>query len=211
MVCRVGSKYSKLGHIHNLPKSGRPSPSEDQLNIMLAAQENHQSILNQLTSNSNKISLTAYKIIKNKALYKIMEYHNQDHHKMNVRCGIVDARIPNPYVADVNLIGATYLDVLRYDLIPENDFFFQHGGVPSHLIGEGGQSSDQPTADYFLWGYLKIKVNVSRLQNLENLKARFCHELQHIPPEVFDNFQNGFIYRLGYCQEFNGLQFEHLI
>ncbi|KAJ8959187.1 hypothetical protein NQ318_022448 [Aromia moschata] len=49
----------------------------------------------------------------------MMEYHTQRPKKVNVWCGIVDGRILGPYFFDVHLTGASYLDFLRDDLIPE--------------------------------------------------------------------------------------------
>ncbi|KAF5277381.1 hypothetical protein FQA39_LY06194 [Lamprigera yunnana] len=87
MVSRFESKYRKFGHVRDLAKSGRPSPPEDQLNVMLAIQENHHSTLNHLTSNFNSAASTVYKIIKKRqstfiskeensgtALYKNMSF-----------------------------------------------------------------------------------------------------------------------------------------
>ncbi|KAF5299044.1 hypothetical protein FQA39_LY11590 [Lamprigera yunnana] len=41
MISRVICKYRKLGHVRDLSKSDKPSPPKDQLNVMLAVQENH--------------------------------------------------------------------------------------------------------------------------------------------------------------------------
>ncbi|KAJ8937971.1 hypothetical protein NQ318_003731 [Aromia moschata] len=58
-----------FGHVRDLPKSGRPSKSEeDQLNVLLTIQENHHSTLNQLASDYNMAASTVHKIMK-KATY----------------------------------------------------------------------------------------------------------------------------------------------
>ncbi|MBZ5796973.1 hypothetical protein K8353_43720, partial [Burkholderia contaminans] len=88
---------------------------------------------------------------------------------------------------------------------------------PNRWIGRRGRiewparSPDLTPLDYFLWGYLKSKVYVTRPENLEDLKARIRHEIYRIPLEVIDNVQKEFINRLGYCQVANGAQFEQLI
>ncbi|KAJ8960447.1 hypothetical protein NQ318_013731 [Aromia moschata] len=65
MVSNIESKYRNFGHVRDIPKSGRPSKSEeDQLNVLLAIQENHHSTLNQLASDFNMAASTVHKIMK---------------------------------------------------------------------------------------------------------------------------------------------------
>ncbi|KAJ8948015.1 hypothetical protein NQ318_011904 [Aromia moschata] len=102
MVSNIESKYRNFGRVRDLPRSGRPSTSEeDQLNVLLVIQENHHSTLNQLTSDLNMNPRW------------MMKYHTQRPKKVNVWCGIVDGKILGPYFFDVNLTGASYLDFLR--------------------------------------------------------------------------------------------------
>lgn len=117
--------------------------------------------------------------------------------------------------------------------LPRNDIFFQQDGAPPHYaapvraylnevfpnrwIGRRGpiewpaRSPDLTPLDYFLWGYLKSKVYVTRPANLEELQARIRQEIHQITPEVIDHVQQEFINRLGYCQVANGAQFQHLL
>ncbi|KAJ8956197.1 hypothetical protein NQ318_020750 [Aromia moschata] len=69
MVSIIEFKYRNFGHVRDLPKSGRPSKSEeDQLHVLLAIEENHHSTLNQLASDFNMVVCTVHKIMK-KAKY----------------------------------------------------------------------------------------------------------------------------------------------
>lgn len=117
--------------------------------------------------------------------------------------------------------------------IHHRDLFFQQDGAPPHYalpvrayldevfpnrwIGRRGmiewppRSPDLTPLDYFLWGYLKSKVYVTRPTHLEDLKARIRQEIRKISADVIDNVQKEFINRLGYCQIVNGAQFEHVI
>ncbi|KAJ8957014.1 hypothetical protein NQ318_012181, partial [Aromia moschata] len=126
MVSNIESKYRNW-HVRDLPKSGRPSKSEeDQLNVLLAIQENHHSTLNQLASDFYMAASTVHKIMKKQSIILIKFWV--------------------PLSFDVNL-GASYLDFLRDDLIPElltlypdieerdrprNDIFFQQYGASPH-------------------------------------------------------------------------------
>lgn len=65
--------------------------------------------------------------------------------------------------------------------------------------------------DYFLWGYLKDRVYKTKPQNLDELRQRIIDECTSIPAEHFGNSINSFYHRLGYCQETEGHQFEHLL
>jgi predicted DNA-binding protein YlxM (UPF0122 family) len=117
--------------------------------------------------------------------------------------------------------------------LPRNDLFFQQDGAPPHYaapvrayldqvftnrwIGRRGaiewpaRSPDLSPLDYFLWGYLKSKVYITRPANLDDLKTKIRQEIRRISPEIVDSVQKEFICRLGYCQVANGAHFEHLI
>lgn len=69
MVSNIESKYHNFGHVRDLPKSGRPSKSEeDQVNVLLTIQDNPHSTLNQVASDFNMAASTVHKIVK-KAKY----------------------------------------------------------------------------------------------------------------------------------------------
>lgn len=115
----------------------------------------------------------------------------------------------------------------------DHHVWFQQDGAPPHFghnvraylnavfpgrwIGRRGaiewpaRSPDLTPLDFFLWGYLKSKVYVNRPDNLEDLKLRIQQEIEQISPQTIQNVLSGFRNRLAYCQEVNGLQFEHLL
>ena len=63
----------------------------------------------------------------------------------------------------------------------------------------------------FLWGYLKDRVYRNNPQNLEELSRRIVQEINAIPRQMIRNAIESFYNRIGYCQEANGEQFEHLL
>ena len=73
------------------------------------------------------------------------------------------------------------------------------------------RSPDLTPLDYFLWGYLKDRVYKTKPQNLDELRQRIIDECTLIPAEHCRNSINSFYHRLGYCQETEGHQFEHLL
>lgn len=110
---------------------------------------------------------------------------------------------------------------------------FQQDGAPAHYgrdvrrylnnvfadrwIGRRGyiewpaRSPDLTPMDFFLWGYLKDRVFKTKPQNVEEMRQRIQDECDNIPAEYFVNAIESFYNRLGYCQEANGEQFEHLL
>lgn len=117
--------------------------------------------------------------------------------------------------------------------LPTPTLWFQQDGAPPHYavpvrqylneifpnrwIGRRGpvewpaRSPDLTPLDYFLWGYLKSKVYFNRPPNIDALKNRIRDEIRQIPISFIRNVQQEFIDRLGYCQEVNGQQFQHLL
>lgn len=178
----------------------------------------------------------------------IRETHTQFPQKVNVWAGIIGDQILGPIFLDGNLNGATYLTLLRDDLMPalavlfpnelDPDFpderiWFQQDGAPPHYavivrqyldevfpnrwIGRRGhlewpaRSPDLTPLDFFLWGYLKSKVYVTKPNDIEDLKQRIRHEIRQITPEMLRNVRDAFYFRLALCQERNGAHFEHLL
>ena len=109
--------------------------------------------------------------------------------------------------------------------IPNDSIWYQQDGAPPHYainvpnrwIGRRGfiewpaRSPDLSPLDYFLWGYLKCTVFVTRPANMEELKMRIKKEYRDKPPAVIENVQKEFTLCLSHCQIVNGRYFEHLI
>lgn len=117
--------------------------------------------------------------------------------------------------------------------LPDNRVWFQQDGAPPHYalpvrrylneifpnrwIGRRGavewpaRSPDLTPLDFFLWGYLKNKVYVTKPTNIEDLKESIRHETSLILPEMLEKVKNEFYNRLGFCQETRGAHFEHLL
>lgn len=115
----------------------------------------------------------------------------------------------------------------------DDRLWFQQDGAPPHYavvvrqyldeafpqrwIGRRGpiewpaRSPDLNPLDFFLWGYLKSKVYVTKPHDLEDLKAKLRHEIRQITPQMLHNVKNGFYHRLGLCQDKNGAHFEHFL
>ncbi|KAJ8934633.1 hypothetical protein NQ318_010443 [Aromia moschata] len=87
MVSNIESKYRNFGQVRDLPKSGRPSKSEEgQLNFLLAIQENHHSTLNQLASDFNMAASTVHKIMKKCKVCLVHELSEGDFDRRNQFC-----------------------------------------------------------------------------------------------------------------------------
>lgn len=126
-------------------------------------------------------------------------------------------------------LAALHPNELDADL-PDERIWYQQDGAPPHYlvtvrqyldgifpnrwIGRRGtiewpaRSPDLSPLDFFLWGYLKSKVYLTKPDNIEDLKQRIRNEVRQITPEVLQNVREGFYHRLAFCQERNGLQFE---
>lgn len=117
--------------------------------------------------------------------------------------------------------------------IMDERIWFQQDGAPPHFalivrnyldqmfpnrwIGRRGpiewpaRSPDLTPLDFFLWGYLKSKVYLTKPNDIEDLQNRIREEIRQITPQVLENVQNGFYHRLGHCQQQVGGHFEHLL
>ncbi|KAJ8956115.1 hypothetical protein NQ318_016569 [Aromia moschata] len=60
-------------------------------------------------------------------------------------------------------------------------------------------------------GYLKHSVYVNKPTSIDDLKNRIRYEIQKILAELIRNIVLEIESRLGYCQEVNEPQFEHLL
>jgi len=88
---------------------------------------------------------------------------------------------------------------------------------PQRWIGRRGsiewpaRSPDLAPLDFFLSGYLKSKVYVTRPENVNDLPTRIIEETANIGPEMIQRATTCFSDRLAFCQEVNGSQFEYLM
>lgn len=94
--------------------------------------------------------------------------------------------------------------------IVENQF-------PHRWIGRRGtiewppRSPDLTPLDYFLWGYLKSKVYLTRPSDLGELRDRIIEECARINRDMIRRSVDHFYDRIGFCQTVGGSQFEQLI
>jgi hypothetical protein len=76
---------------------------------------------------------------------------------------------------------------------------------PQHVISRGGdvpwpaRSPDLTACDYFLWGYLKSKVLISKLRTIEELKRRIKEEIAAIPEQMTRRVMESLRGRLEQC------------
>ncbi len=90
------------------------------------------------------------------------------------------------------------------------DFYFQQDGAPAYtaktvqnwLKSKFGQrfvtkemwpprSPDLNPCDFYLWGYLRSKIDSPKPQNIDDLKVNIEREIRSIKPEVLiSTFQN---------------------
>lgn len=90
------------------------------------------------------------------------------------------------------------------------------GQFPQRWIGRRGaiewpaRSPDLTPLDFFLWGYLKSKVYATKPQNLDELRNRILQEAALIDRDMIRSAVTHFYNRIAFCQEVEGLQFEHL-
>lgn len=114
-----------------------------------------------------------------------------------------------------------------------DEIWFQQDGAPPHYarevrdhldtifpqrwIGRRGhiewpaRSPDLTPLDFFLWGYVKSRVYITKPGNLVELVQRISQEMTAIPGDFIAHAVRGFVNRIHHCQEVNGEQFEHLL
>lgn len=134
----------------------------------------------------------------------------------------------------VTVNSQRYRHMLQTFLVPElhehENLWFQQDGATAHtarismavlrnlfpgrLISRFGdvpwpaRSPDLTAPDFFLWGYLKHKVFITRPQNLEQLKERIREAIREIQPETLQRVMNNFQSRVQQCVQSDGA---HLI
>jgi hypothetical protein len=65
--------------------------------------------------------------------------------------------------------------------------------------------------DYFLWGYLKAKVFVSKARTVHELKVAIEHEIAAIPPDMVRHSMDNFKTRLKECVQRDGKHLDGII
>ena len=115
----------------------------------------------------------------------------------------------------------------------EEDVWFQQDGAtahtsrrslsvlremfPGHLISLRGdigwpaRSPDLTPCDFFLWGYLKVKVYARRPGTIEQLKEAVRQEVAAIPPAMTRKAMDSFRERLQQCVINNGRHLSDVI
>ncbi|KYM95568.1 Zinc finger MYM-type protein 1, partial [Cyphomyrmex costatus] len=154
----------------------------------------------------------------------IFRYYLNSHiyERFNLNAGMYEQLLRNQTIPRIREIAGN-----NYD-----DTWFQQDGAAAHYgrdvrayldtqfphrwIGRRGEiewparSPDLTPLDYFLWGYLKSKVYATQPQNLDELRNRIMQEAALIDRVIIRNAVSHFYNRIPFCQEAQGLQFEHL-
>ena len=87
---------------------------------------------------------------------------------------------------------------------------------PQRWIGRAGpipwpaRSPDLTPLDFFLWGYVKVKVYSNRPSNLRELMDRIEDAVKKIDDETLHHVSDCVVDRLHMCIECKGKHFEHL-
>jgi hypothetical protein len=165
---------------------------------------------------------------------------HQDKRKINVWAGIIGTKIIGPFFIDNILNGENYLELLQSQIRPQileneitEEIWFQQDGAPPHYdirvrefldmtfpghwIGRRGpiewpaRSPDLSPLDFFLWGYLKLKIYKSRSQTVDELKEKIINECQNISSEVLEKVMEETYHRFSHCLVVQGSSFEHLL
>ena len=155
--------------------------------------------------------------------------------RLLVWCGMTARNVIGPYFFDGPVNTESYLIMLREFLLPElrrlrilRTTIFQQDGAPAHtaarcidwLQGRFGEriisrrcdmkwpprSPDLTPPDFFLWGYLKLRIKKRRPQSIEELKQYITDEIRHVDRDksLLDRTFDDFVRRLRECVENNG-------
>jgi transposase len=132
--------------------------------------------------------------------------------KIMVWCGLWKAHVLGPFFFDNHVTGATYLTMLRDQVMPQLERldeglpeWFQQDGAPAHFatvvrdwlndtfsnwIGRRGhvewspRSPDLSPLDLFFWGMLKEKVYSMKIRDMRHLRERIISECAQIDGNV---------------------------
>ncbi|GFX90382.1 uncharacterized protein TNCV_5067691 [Trichonephila clavipes] len=94
-------------------------------------------------------------------------------------------------------------------------FFFETQGPVNGWITEtvlmAPRSPDLTPADFWLWGYLKSRVNLSGPSSLSELKDAIRREVSSIHPDTLQSAVGGFVTRLECLHPCGGGHVEHIL
>jgi len=159
---------------------------------------------------------------------------------VTVWCGVTEWGIVGPYFFEQIINTERYMAMLQTFVIPElkrrrklSRTFFQQDGATCHTskttldflrksfgnrlifrkteFSWPPRSPDLSVCDFFLWGYLKQRVYVTKPRTLDELRTNIEEEISKITPalsnKVFENFQK----RLDNCIAHNGYHLNDII
>ena len=66
------------------------------------------------------------------------------------------------------------------------------------------RSPDLTASDFFLWGYLKEKVDVNKLETLDQQKNNIRQEIENIPVEIFKKVMENSLKSAALCRAAKG-------
>ena len=88
---------------------------------------------------------------------------------------------------------------------------------PQHVVSHFGDvpwpphSPDLSACDFFLWGYLKLKVYVRKPRTVDDLKVSIREEIATLPQEMLVNVMQNFEERLRTCVRQEGRHLSNII
>ncbi len=153
--------------------------------------------------------------------------------RVTVWCAVAEWGIVGPYFFEGNVNTESYTQMLHQFLIPElkrrrklKSTIFQQDGATCHTskitmamlrrvfgtrlisrftkFGWPPRSPDMSTCDFFLWGYLKSRVYVTKPRTLEQLKTNIRREIGLINKAMLKRVYENFEKRLEDCIETEG-------
>jgi transposase len=161
--------------------------------------------------------------------------------KVCVWCAMSNTQIIGPFFFDETTVNQdNYLEMLEeyfYPIIQQKrmtkKIIFQQDGAPAHFsktvrswlndkfpdrwIGRGGpiswapRSPDLTPLDFFLWGHVKTNVYKTKVQDIDDLKARITQEIKTIKTETLHNVFSEISKRMNFCISVEGDTFEQYL
>lgn len=106
---------------------------------------------------------------------------------------------------------AHYTRNVRDSLDDNFESWIGRGDGAKRLLAWPPRSPDLNMLDFYLWGYLVHKVNLTTNDTVEQIKTKLVDEIHNITPDTLRQVQKNLIKRLRTCIEVNGGIFEHII